>query len=106
MVSGNNDAYSATIYFSCDALSIPIKSIFNYFNLWFHILDSTYILIFLDFALEWIYMSFLQHAQGVDDNPLIQFDCKSEYPYIVGHIVELSRPHCHGLYGPEIANKD
>ena len=47
MVSGNIDACTSTIYLACDILSIPIKSIFDYLILWFHIMAIPYILIFI-----------------------------------------------------------
>ena len=65
-----------------------------------------YIAIFITFALEWIYLSVIRHAQGIKDNPLIKVDFEYKHPNIVGYIVELSRPRCHGLGGPGISSEE
>ena len=106
MVYGNRDACIATIYLVCSILLIPIKSSFNYFILWFHILYIPYILIFLEFYLEWIYPSFLRHTQGIEGYTLIKGGSVYEYPPIVEHIVEILLSHCNGLNGPDISTKE
>ena len=43
--------------------------------------------------MEWIYLNILRYAQCFDKNLVIKGDCKYKSPYILGHIVDLSRPH-------------
>ena len=73
--------------------------------LWFHILASNYIIIFPGFVLKWIFLSSLQRAQGVNNNPVIKGGCSSNLSSILGHIVELFRTHCHGLDVPELESE-
>ena len=85
-------------------LSFTIKSIFDYLILWLHILASPYILIFIEFALDWIYMIILQYTQGIGVNPVIKVVSVSKYPLIVEHIIEFLQLHFHGLDGPGISS--
>ena len=106
MVSGNRYSCTATISLACFVLSSPIHSSFNYFVFWFHILASPYILIFTKFSLDLIYMSVLQHIQGIGGNPVIKCDSVYKYKPIVYHIVESLQPHCRGLYGSVLVSKE
>ena len=51
-----------------------------------------------------MYLSVLQHAQGVNNNPVTEVGCNYNRPYIVGHIVELSLLNVHSLDGTGLAS--
>ena len=91
MASWNIYSFTAIISLTCAVLSIPIKP--RLIFLWFHKLASIYNDIFIGFVMEWIYLIVLRYAQGFSKDPLIKGDCKYKSPYILGHIVDLSRPH-------------
>ena len=61
-------------------------------------------LIFIEFALDWIYMIILQYTQGIGGNPVIKVVSVSKYPLIVEHIIEFLQLHFHGLDGPGISS--
>ena len=73
---------------------------------WFHILTSPYILIFLGFSLKWIYLRVIRHAQGVNNNPVINGGSIFKCPYIRGHLVELYQSYFRVLYGSGLASKE
>ena len=105
MVSGKRDACTATISLAFSALPIAIQPRFNYFILRFHVLESPYILIFIEFTMEWIYMSILRHTQVIFGNLVIKGDSVSNYPPILEHRFETLRPYYHGLDGPDIESE-
>ena len=104
LISWNKDEFTATISLTCAASSIPIISILN------SLFDSIHRPVFISSSLSGLFWSEFdkntpRHAQGVDDNTVIKVYCNSRRPYIIGHTVELLRPHCHGLDGPGLAIK-
>ena len=84
-----------------------IEASFNDIIIWFHIsVSHVYIVICIKFSLEWIYFSVLRHALGINDNPVIKFECKSHHPYIIGEIIELSRSYCCRLDVPGLSSEE
>ena len=75
------------------------------FIIWYHTSAHLYIVILLEFSLEWIYLSVIRNYQGVGNNPGIKIDFKSKCAYIVRNSVELLFPHCHGLDGPGLEKR-
>ena len=84
-----------------------IEASFNDTIIWFHVSFSLfYIVICIDFALEWIFFSVIWHALGINDNLVINIDFKYHHPDIIGDSVELFHSYCRCLDGPGLSRKE
>ena len=56
--------------------------------------------------MESIYLSALQHTQGIETYPVIKGGCSCRFPSIIVNSTELLWPNYHGLYCPGLVSKE